>query len=41
VAEPNIVKNVEGIALRNVRINGKPVESLALAGKRSTKQHET
>jgi polygalacturonase len=29
VAEPNIVKNVEGLSLRNVRINGKLVESEA------------
>jgi polygalacturonase len=26
VAQPNIIKHVEGLALRNVRINGKPVE---------------
>jgi polygalacturonase len=26
VAEANIIKNVQGLSLRNVRINGKPVE---------------
>jgi lysophospholipase L1-like esterase len=33
VAEPNIVKNVEGLTFSNVRINGKLVENIASAAK--------